>query len=131
MSHRTLTEEERAEHDRAWMEVSKHTARQHFLNRIAAERARQIDLPGSEADVRNTPNEWAAIASHYLTQEVRRGGYTPDRETFEDTFVKAAAVILAALEYGSVMQSMGHLRGDVSEEDVSSFRDALAKLNQD
>lgn len=98
--------------------------RAEILNRIEAERARQIDLPGSEMDVRNTPNEWAAIAAHYLTEEVRRGGHTPDRKAFEKSFVKAAAVILAALENADAMVSLGHLSG----EGDTSLGDALAKI---
>lgn len=99
--------------------------RAEILSRIEAERARQIDLAGSEMDVRNTPNEWAAIAAHYLTEEVRRGAYVPDRIAFEDQFIKAAAVILAALEYAPVMQSMGHLRGE--ETAPSTLAETLAK----
>lgn len=97
-----------------------------ILNRIAEERARHIDLPGSEMDVRNTPNEWAAIAAHYLTEEVRHGGHIPDREAFEDAFVKAAAVILAALEYAPVMREMGHLQGPPREP--GGIADILGKL---
>lgn len=44
-----------------------------LLARMEAERARQFNLPGSEYDVRNTPNDWVAIATHYLNEEVRRG----------------------------------------------------------
>jgi hypothetical protein len=101
--------------------------RSEILSRIEAERARHIDLSGSEMDVRNTPNEWAAIAAHYLTEEVRRGSNIPDRTSFEDSFIKAAAVILAALEYAPVMQDMGHLRGDITEP--STLAQTLARLS--
>ena len=101
--------------------------RPEILSRIEAERARQIDIAGSEMDVRNTPNEWAAIAAHYLTEEVRRGSYVPDRASFEDAFIKAAAVILAAIEYAPVMQDMGHLTGEPDPE--STLAQTLAKLS--
>lgn len=103
--------------------------RAEILNRIEAERARQIDRPGSELDVRNTPNEWAAIAAHYLTDEVRRGGYIPDRKAFEDQMIKAAAVILAAIEFAPTMEAMGHLKGNDDEpREPSTLIDTLAKI---
>lgn len=101
--------------------------RSELLQRIEQERARQVDVPGSEADVRNTPNEWAAIAAHYLMEDVRHGGYIPTREMFEDNLVKAAAVILAALENADNMQALGFLVGD-NPSDPTSFANALASL---
>jgi hypothetical protein len=77
---------------------------------IIAERTRQFNLPGSELDVRNTPNDWAAIAAHYLSETVRRGGNIPDSDDFVDSLVKAAAVILAALEHTPRMVAAGTLR---------------------
>lgn len=100
--------------------------RAEILNRIEGERLRHSDLAGSEMDVQNTPNEWAAIAAHYLTEEVRRGGYKPDRQSFEESFIKAAAVILAALEYGDAMVAMGHLTGEDNPD--NSLGDALTKI---
>lgn len=87
------------------------SARRHaFLRAVEAERHRQRDLPGSELDIRNAPNEWAAIAAHYLFEEVRRGGYIPEAEAFEDALVKAAAVISAAYEHVEVMKGRNELR---------------------
>lgn len=86
------------------------SGRAELLARIEAERTRQIDLPGSEFDVRNTPNDWAAIAMHYLSAEVRRAGSVPSRADYEDVLVKAGAVILAALEHAEHMQKLGTLR---------------------
>lgn len=100
--------------------------RKNLLERIERERARQLDVPGSENDVRNTPNEWAAMATHYLTRDVRRGGFVPDREQFEENLVKAAAVILAALENAASMESLGYLHGD-GDDDPTSFVNVLAK----
>ncbi|RYF14863.1 MAG: hypothetical protein EOO77_13865 [Oxalobacteraceae bacterium] len=81
-----------------------------LLNRIDSERLRQFNLPGSEYDQRNTPNDWVAIAMHYLSEDVRRGGTMPDRAAFEDSLIKAGAVILAALEHTDQMERAGTLR---------------------
>jgi hypothetical protein len=86
------------------------SGRAELLNRIDAERLRQFNLPGSEYDSRNTPNDWVAIAMHYLCTDVRRGGSIPDRAEFEDSLIKASAVILAALEHAESMDRAGHLR---------------------
>jgi aminoglycoside phosphotransferase (APT) family kinase protein len=79
------------------------------LERIRAERQRQADLPGSEWDAKNTPGDWVAIISHYVSSEVRRNGINPEASEFEDNFVKAAAVILAALENLPAMKQRGEL----------------------
>ena len=100
-------------------------SRKALLERIENERARQLDVPGSENDVRNTPNEWMAIAAHYLTEDVRRGGYVPHRQMFEDSLIKAAAVILAALENANSMENLGYLVGDGTKQ--NSFVSILEK----
>ena len=84
--------------------------RAELLTRIDSERLRQFNLPGSEYDARNTPNDWVAIAMHYLCSDVRRGGSVPDRAEFEDSLIKAGAVILAALEHAESMSKAGNLR---------------------
>lgn len=99
-------------------------SRSDILARIEAERERQFNLPGSERDVRNTPNEWVAIAGHYLFEEIRRGNNPPDREGYEDSLVKAAAVILAALESVPAMQTLGHFESGSSSD---TFTAALSK----
>ena len=70
-----------------------------FITRILAERSRQKDLPGSEWDHKNSPGEWVALISHYTSDEVRRNGISPSKEYFEESLIKAAAVILATLEH--------------------------------
>jgi hypothetical protein len=77
--------------------------RDEIVERIREERVRQFNLPGSEFDARNTPNDWAAIASHYLNENVRRGGNFPDKAAFEASLIKAAAVIIAALEHSDTI----------------------------
>ncbi len=101
------------------------SSRSDILARIEAERERQFNLPGSENDVRNTPNEWAAIAGHYLFEEIRRGANSPSLSDYEDSLVKAAAVILAALESVPAMQALGHFEGGSSAD---SFVEALIRM---
>lgn len=81
-----------------------------FLARVEAERVRQVNLPGSEFDIRNGPNDWTAIAMHYLAEEVRRGATVPNSGDFETALVKAAAVMAAAYEHVTVMENKGSLR---------------------
>lgn len=80
-----------------------------IIEQIAAERNRQFNLPGIEFDMRNTPSEWISIAAHYLFEEVRRGPIVPSREGFDDSLIKAAAVIVAALEHADTMTKLGTL----------------------
>ncbi len=80
-----------------------------FLKQVEDERLRQLSLPGSEFDVRNSPNDWIAIATHYLSDEVRRGGSVPASSDLEKALVKAAAVILAAYEHVDRMADHGSL----------------------
>jgi hypothetical protein len=84
--------------------------RDEVVARIVTERARQFNLPGREWDVRNDPNDWIAIAASYCLRSATRKGEPVSREDFEDDLVKAAAVILAALEHTDLMQSTGRFR---------------------
>jgi hypothetical protein len=81
-----------------------------LIERIRAERQRQADLPGSEWDAKNAPGDWVSIVTHYVSSEVRRNGMVPEAEEFEDNLVKAAAVILAALENIELMRSRSELQ---------------------
>lgn len=81
-----------------------------FLEKVRAERQRNADLPGSEWDVKNTPGDWVAIVTHYVSAEVRRNGVVPEVGEFEDKLIKAAAVIAAALESVNVMKDRGELQ---------------------
>lgn len=80
-----------------------------LIERVLAEHGRQAGLPGSEWDATNTPGEWVALISHYVGSEVRRNGIVPSAESFEDTLIKAAAVIVTALEHIEVMKSRDEL----------------------
>lgn len=84
--------------------------RQQIVDLILAERDRQFNLPGSEWDGKNTPNDWLAIASSYCLRGTARKHTTPDGDEFEDDLIKAAAVILAALENVPGMKKTGTLR---------------------
>jgi hypothetical protein len=89
---------------------------QSLIARIISERERQKTLPGSEWDSKNSVNDWIAIASHYLSQQAKRKGSTRinrggtvSQNDFEDDLIKAAAVILAALEYSDHLKDSGEL----------------------
>lgn len=79
-----------------------------IVQRVLAERERQFNLPGREFDVVNTPNDWVAIVGRYLFEETRRGAVKPLRTNYEDSLVKAAAVLLAALEHCPMMDDCGN-----------------------
>ena len=79
--------------------------REALMRRVLVERERQFDLPGREFDMRNGVNDWVAIIGRYLFEETRRGVVKPNRTNFEDSLVKAAAVLLAALEHCSTMEA--------------------------
>ncbi len=84
--------------------------RKGFVDKIEKERERQFNLPGSEFDMNNGPNDWVAIASRYLSEGSRSRGITPSQEEFEDCLVKAAAIILAALDHSSHMKNEKRLK---------------------
>lgn len=85
--------------------------RDSILDRIRQERQRQVELAGSELDVNNTPNDWISVAAYYLTQESKRATMLtpPEKAEFEKELVKAAAVIIAALEHTDTMKEKGTL----------------------
>lgn len=75
--------------------------RQQILDQIAKERARQESLPGSEYDQRHSHNDWISIAAMYLTRAANRKNTPTTKEDFNDSLIKAAAVILAAIEHNN------------------------------
>lgn len=80
-----------------------------LINEIVDERTRQYNLPGSEWDMQNSPNDWIAIAGHYLHESSKRKGQNPNIKDWHDSMVKAAAVILAALEHEQSMNENNQL----------------------
>lgn len=83
--------------------------RAELLKLIEAERLRHKDLPGSEWDHNNTPNDWVAIVSHYVANDVRRNGSIPSSEDYKASLIKSAAIILAALEHIEIMKERKEL----------------------
>jgi hypothetical protein len=87
-----------------------------LIDRVRHERDRQKSLPGSEFDSKNTVNDWVAIASHYLSEPAKRkgptshwGGAPVSQVDYEDSLIKAAAVIIAALEFSEHLKDKGDL----------------------
>ena len=83
--------------------------RQEIVERILSERDRQSNLPGSEWDTKNLPNDWISIAASYCLNSCSRKHTIANAEDFEDDLVKAAAVIIAALENVENMKASGKL----------------------
>lgn len=73
--------------------------RQIIFENISAERDRQYNLPGSEYDQLHTINDWVAIATQYLTRYVDRKHMKNDPKDQIESLIKAAAVIVAAIEH--------------------------------
>jgi len=84
--------------------------RQQLLEKITQERLRQFDLPGSEFDISRTPNDWLAIAGRYLFSPASTKNIKSTKQDFENDLIKAAAVILAALENSERMSEQNQLR---------------------
>ena len=80
-----------------------------ILSEVRSERERQKQLWGSEYDLKHGPNDWAAIAGSYLNSEVSNKGRLPDNAQWRDAMIKAAAVIIAALEHEEAMCKQGCL----------------------
>ena len=76
---------------------------------IQQERERQFDLPGSEWDYKNTPNDWMAKAAKYLVRNVGTGINKPSVKDFTEDFIKSAAVIVATLEHIEQMRNRKEL----------------------
>lgn len=75
------------------------TTRQKIFNEVSEERERQYNLPGSEYDQKHTINDWIAISSQYLTRGADRRHIKVDVIEQRDALIKAAAVIIAAIEH--------------------------------
>jgi hypothetical protein len=84
--------------------------KEEILKKILDERNKQASQPGSEYDANNAPNDWGSIISHYVNRECRRYNIIPERNDYEDSLIKAAAVLVAALEHLDVMKCKGNLK---------------------
>lgn len=70
-----------------------------LFEEISNERDRHYNLPGSEFDQRHTMNDWIAIGAQYLTRSADRKHTKSDKVEQRDSLIKAAAVIVAAIEH--------------------------------
>lgn len=70
-----------------------------WIDKIAAERQRQFELPGTESDYLKSPDNWIATIISLVGEGVERSGMPPAKDDFERAIIKAAAVCLAALEH--------------------------------
>lgn len=78
-------------------------SRGQYVDRIVGERVRQLNLPGSEWDLKREPNDWLAIAGKYLFEASSTKNQQPTQAQYEEVLIKSAAVILAALEHCDLM----------------------------
>jgi hypothetical protein len=74
-------------------------SREAVLAEISGERDRQYNLPGSEYDQLHNMNDWIAIAAQYLTRSADKKHTKGDPADQRESLVKAAAVIVAAIEH--------------------------------
>lgn len=86
--------------------------RNEILKKILEEREKQINRFGSEMDSENTPGDWVSLVIHYASEEVKRNGVAPSSSEFENSLIKAAAIIIAAIEHISIMKGRNQLRDD-------------------
>jgi hypothetical protein len=84
--------------------------RRDIVDRIIGERERNLMLPGSETDTIKGVNDWLITAIFYLSQARQRGAEQTTQLDYEDELVKAAAIILAALEHADFMSEKGLLK---------------------
>jgi len=75
------------------------SSRETLLAEISGERDRQYNLPGSEYDQMHSMNDWIAIAAQYLTRSADKKHTKSDPADQRDSLIKAAAVIVAAIEH--------------------------------
>lgn len=86
--------------------------RQELLRLVEEERSRQLNLPGSEYDATRMPNDWLALTGKYLFGSAAAKNMKPSSQDFQDDLVKAAAIIIAALEHIDKMKENNLLRDD-------------------
>jgi hypothetical protein len=79
--------------------------RQKIVEEILIERSRQLQMPGIEFDIKNTPNDWSAIISSYVLRNLNHKNIKPNVDEFKEDLIAAAAVIVAAIEHIDNMKS--------------------------
>lgn len=72
--------------------------REEIIQKIIDERVKQLNSPNSATDYDKTKNDWVAIIGYYLFETSSRPDKHVSFEEFRESLIKAAAVILSALE---------------------------------
>ncbi|SOK58489.1 hypothetical protein [Yersinia phage fHe-Yen9-04] len=72
--------------------------REQIINLIIEERLKQMSNPNTLADHLKTKNDWTGLAGYYLFESASRPDKHVSFDEFRLSLIKAAAVILAALE---------------------------------
>lgn len=72
--------------------------REQILSLIIEERLKQMANPNTLADHHKTKNDWTGLAAYYLFESASRPDKHVSFDEFRQSLIKAAAVILAALE---------------------------------
>lgn len=73
--------------------------RQMIFEQISEKRDEHYHLPGSEYDQLHSINDWIAITGQYLTRCADRKHTKSDIKFQRDSLLKAASVIVAAIEH--------------------------------
>jgi hypothetical protein len=101
--------------------------RSEIVQLIVDERERQFNLPGREFDILNTPNDWSGLICKYASRGIVTHHTQTNRDDFVDDLIKAAAVILAALEHVDLLVS----RNEMADIDYLGFSVARRKKTLD
>lgn len=72
--------------------------REQIIQMIVDERQNQIANPNTISDLKKTKNDWTALVGFYLFESASRSDKHVSFDEFRESLIKAAAVILAALE---------------------------------
>lgn len=72
--------------------------REQIILMIIEERLKQLSNPNTLADHHKTKNDWTSLAGYYLFESASNPDKHVSFDEFRQSLIKAAAVILAALE---------------------------------
>ncbi len=74
------------------------TIRDEIIQKIVEERIKILNNPNSSSDFEKTKNDWVAKIGYYLFETSSRNDKHVTFEEFRESLIKAAAIILSALE---------------------------------
>ena len=77
----------------------KHIQTSEILDMILSERIRQLNNANSMGDFQKTKNDWVASAAFYLFEHSSKSDRKVSFDEFRGSLIKAASVIVAALEH--------------------------------